>query len=109
VNSLGELLSCHFSHLLSLHIGLGSCFLVSFLACLFFLAVGFSCEVVIQSLHFLFIISKIQKKNLFLAFYLWNLHFWIFFISFGILGKIALHLNCRDCILGTKFRSIPSH
>jgi hypothetical protein len=42
VEFLGELISCHFSHLLSLHSGLGSHFLVSFLACLLVLAVGSS-------------------------------------------------------------------
>jgi hypothetical protein len=91
VNLLGELLSCHFSHLLSLHTGLGSYVLVSCLACFILLVVGSYCEVVIQSLHFLFIISKIQKKKKNLAFYLWNLHVWLLYISFDILGKIALH------------------
>jgi hypothetical protein len=52
VNILGELISCHFSHLLSLHSGLGSLFLVFFLACLFVLVVGSSWEVVYSVLSF---------------------------------------------------------
>jgi hypothetical protein len=55
VNILGELISCHFSHLLSLHSGLGSRFLVSCLACLFVLVVGSAWKLFIQSLHFHFI------------------------------------------------------
>jgi hypothetical protein len=53
-----------FFYWLSLHIGLSVYVSISFLACLFLLVVGFGCEVDIQSFHFLFLISKIQKHLL---------------------------------------------
>jgi hypothetical protein len=61
VEFLGGILSYPLFHWLSLHLGLSVCFLVSWLDCLFLLAIGSVCEAVIQSLHFLFFISKIQK------------------------------------------------
>jgi hypothetical protein len=68
----GGFLSYHLFHWLSLHLGLSVCFLVSCLACLFFLAVGSIYQDVIQSLHFHFFILKIQKNTFFiLAFSLW--------------------------------------
>jgi hypothetical protein len=84
VEFLGGFLSYHLFHWLSLHIGLSVCFLVSFLACLFFLAVGSACEVVIQSLHFLFFISKIQK-------YFLILHYGIF--TFDYFALILTHVE----------------
>jgi hypothetical protein len=59
VELLGGFLS--YNIWLSLKIGLSVFFLVACLDCFFFLAVGSACEVYIQSLHFLFFISKIQK------------------------------------------------
>jgi hypothetical protein len=72
----GGILSYHIFHWLSLHLGLSVCFLVSCLACLFFLAVGSVYQVVIQSLHFRFFISKIQKKKI-AHFSLWHFLFWV--------------------------------
>ena len=79
-----DILSYHIFHWLSLHIGLSVCFLVSCLACLFFLAVGSICEVVIQSLHIRFFVSKIQKHLLIL-------HFSI--CSFDYIALILTHVE----------------
>jgi hypothetical protein len=79
----GGFLSYHLFHWLSLHLGLSVCFLVSCLACLFFLAVGYVYQAVIQSLHFHFFISKIQKKII--------LHYGIF--SFGYLVLILTYVE----------------
>jgi hypothetical protein len=61
------------------------CFLVSYLACLFFLAVGFVYQATIQSLHFSFLyIENTTKKNLIL-------HYGI--CSFGFLVLILIHME----------------
>jgi hypothetical protein len=80
----GGILSYHIFHWLSLHIGVGVCFLVSCLACNFLLVVGSVCEAVIHSLHFIFIISKIQKHLLIL-------HYSIF--SFDYFALILTHVE----------------
>jgi hypothetical protein len=61
------------------------CLLLGILLGLFILhAIGFACEVDIQSLHFLLFISKIQKTLLIL-------HYRIF--SFGYLVLILMHVE----------------
>jgi hypothetical protein len=101
-----SILSYHLFHWLSLHLGLSVCFLVSCMACLFFLAVGYVYQVVIHSLHFLFFISKIQKKNLIF-------HYGIF--SFDYFALILTHverlhfIGIVEIALKFAFRRLPSH
>jgi hypothetical protein len=97
----GNIISYHLFHWLSLHIGLSVCFLVSCLDCLFFLAVGYVCEAAIQSLHFLFFISKKTKTLLIL-------NYGIF--SFDYLVLILTHVERLHFIeiVEIAFKILPS-
>jgi hypothetical protein len=103
VNILGVLILYHF---LSFQSGLGSHFLVSFLACFFLLEIGFSWKLFIHSFHFHSIILKIQKC-FFFTFCPEHLHFWMQYISFDMLENISLHGNYKDCFRITTFIRIP--
>jgi hypothetical protein len=101
-----NIISYHLFHWLSLHLGMSVCFLVSFLDYLFVLAVGYIYQASIKSFHFLFFISKIQKKNIIL-------HYGIF--SFDYFSLTLTHverfhfIEIVDIALKDAFRSLPSH
>jgi hypothetical protein len=85
----GSFTSYHIFHWLSLHLGLSVCFLVSFLAYLFLLAIGSVYQATIQSLHFSFLYIKNTKKNC--SFCIMAFLFWVLSIDPDTYGNIAFY------------------